>query len=372
MDGWEDYYQTLQIHFMAEPEVIKGAYVKLCKKYHPDINPDELAGDKMKQINKAYEVLSHPISRKQYLVKWFERHNGLYNQIPPKKPMNAPIGFSTEPSRSVLTQYFNAIQKRRYSLSYGLLAEEDRKNITLKDYIHWLTLVSEVFELKGFQCEVDNMYSEVEINDNHFLLVVQYQVTVVEKNNVMDRIEEDRFIKNVVYQDNQWHVFLGYVDLKSVIKKFNDLANLKKRKTVVALKLKKGRSVNLLSRKEFLQQAEKEQNRMNRYGNAFSIIWVINEENQESQLNEVSNFESMIKEIIDKLRILDFGCRWKNGKFLILLPETDLEHAQKVIKIIDEKVQKTSQIKLYAIQQKYDNIKKLIQLSVHREFESTD
>lgn len=38
----------------------KSAYKKLAKKYHPDLNKEPDAGEKMKEINKAYEVLKDP------------------------------------------------------------------------------------------------------------------------------------------------------------------------------------------------------------------------------------------------------------------------------------------------------------------------
>ena len=50
----------------ASAEEIKKAYRKLARKYHPDINKDESAGDKFKEINAAYEVLSDADKKAQY------------------------------------------------------------------------------------------------------------------------------------------------------------------------------------------------------------------------------------------------------------------------------------------------------------------
>jgi hypothetical protein len=62
----KDYYQTLQVHPEAEAEVIQAAYRKLAAKYHPDINKAPDAGERMAQINIAYEVLSDPQRRFEY------------------------------------------------------------------------------------------------------------------------------------------------------------------------------------------------------------------------------------------------------------------------------------------------------------------
>ncbi|MDR3121260.1 MAG: DnaJ domain-containing protein, partial [Clostridiales bacterium] len=38
MDRWEDYYSVLQVHYRADSDMISGAYRRLSKKYHPDVN----------------------------------------------------------------------------------------------------------------------------------------------------------------------------------------------------------------------------------------------------------------------------------------------------------------------------------------------
>jgi len=59
-------YETLGVSENASADEIKKAYRKLARKYHPDINKDESAVDKFKEINAAYEVLSDPQKKQQY------------------------------------------------------------------------------------------------------------------------------------------------------------------------------------------------------------------------------------------------------------------------------------------------------------------
>jgi len=59
-------YETLGISEKASPEEIKKAYRKLARKYHPDVNKDEDAIEKFKEINAAYEVLSDPKKKDEY------------------------------------------------------------------------------------------------------------------------------------------------------------------------------------------------------------------------------------------------------------------------------------------------------------------
>lgn len=62
-----DYYKVLGVERTASSEAIKGAYRKLARKYHPDLNPNDAgAKKKFQDINEANEVLSDPESRKKY------------------------------------------------------------------------------------------------------------------------------------------------------------------------------------------------------------------------------------------------------------------------------------------------------------------
>jgi molecular chaperone DnaJ len=61
-----DYYDVLGVPKTASASEIKKAYRKLAMKYHPDVNKEEGAEDKFKEINEAYEVLSDEDKKKKY------------------------------------------------------------------------------------------------------------------------------------------------------------------------------------------------------------------------------------------------------------------------------------------------------------------
>ena len=73
MDVFEDYYEILQVHPSAEPEVIAAAYRKLAQKYHPDLSAEPAGLEKMKRINVAHDVLSDPQKRKEYHSEWLQK-----------------------------------------------------------------------------------------------------------------------------------------------------------------------------------------------------------------------------------------------------------------------------------------------------------
>ena len=61
-----DYYEILQVSPRAEQTVIEAAYRRLAQRYHPDVNKDPDAPERMRLINQAFEVLGNPGKRGQY------------------------------------------------------------------------------------------------------------------------------------------------------------------------------------------------------------------------------------------------------------------------------------------------------------------
>lgn len=63
----KDPYQILDLSPSATPAEIKKAYLKLAKKFHPDLNPgDKYAEEHFKEISAANDLLSDPEKRKKF------------------------------------------------------------------------------------------------------------------------------------------------------------------------------------------------------------------------------------------------------------------------------------------------------------------
>lgn len=63
---YRDYYAVLNIEKSASQDEIRRAYRKLARKYHPDLNKDQGAEEKFKEVAEAHEVLIDPEKRAAY------------------------------------------------------------------------------------------------------------------------------------------------------------------------------------------------------------------------------------------------------------------------------------------------------------------
>ena len=66
MTAKRDYYEVLGVSRDASAEEIRRAYRRLARKYHPDVNREEGAEERFKEINEAYEVLGDEERRAAY------------------------------------------------------------------------------------------------------------------------------------------------------------------------------------------------------------------------------------------------------------------------------------------------------------------
>ena len=62
----KEFYKVLEVPVTANEEEIKSSFRKLARKYHPDVNKDEVSIEKFKEIKEAYEVLCNAQERRLY------------------------------------------------------------------------------------------------------------------------------------------------------------------------------------------------------------------------------------------------------------------------------------------------------------------
>ena len=117
-----DLYAVLQVHYLADPEVITAAYRRLVQMYHPDMNKSDDANAMMASLNRAYGVLLDPDKRAQY-----DRQRG-YQQAPARpEPKHEPES-SPRPERRYSIDV-NATNKHGMTALYGAVFNKDAESV---------------------------------------------------------------------------------------------------------------------------------------------------------------------------------------------------------------------------------------------------
>ncbi len=80
---FKDYYQVLGVSRDASAEVVKKAFRKLARKYHPDVSKEPDAEARMKEVNEAYTVLADTEKRAAYDQLGHDYHAGQDFRPPP-------------------------------------------------------------------------------------------------------------------------------------------------------------------------------------------------------------------------------------------------------------------------------------------------
>ncbi len=80
---FKDYYQVLGVTRDASAEVIKKAFRRLARKYHPDVSKEPDAEARMKEVNEAYAVLADTEKRAAYDQLGHDYHAGQDFRPPP-------------------------------------------------------------------------------------------------------------------------------------------------------------------------------------------------------------------------------------------------------------------------------------------------
>jgi molecular chaperone DnaJ len=86
----KDHYKTLELAPSATMQEIKRAYRKLAQQYHPDKNNDDpYAEANFSEIKEAYETLTNPAKKDNYLQqRWYNRATGNNNTEQVITPVN--------------------------------------------------------------------------------------------------------------------------------------------------------------------------------------------------------------------------------------------------------------------------------------------
>jgi curved DNA-binding protein CbpA len=84
----KDYYQILGVRNGASVPEIRRAYRTLVQRLHPDVNPDPVAHELIKEVNEAYDVLSDPSKKQEYDYRFNNRFSTIVVESQPQQPFH--------------------------------------------------------------------------------------------------------------------------------------------------------------------------------------------------------------------------------------------------------------------------------------------
>tara|TARA_R110000824_G_scaffold401796_1_gene616775 strand:+ start:39748 stop:40698 length:951 start_codon:yes stop_codon:yes gene_type:complete len=111
---FKDYYDILGVNPQADKKVIKTAYRRLARKYHPDVSKETDAENKFKEVAEAYEVLGSDEKRAEYdELRKYGRKGQPFEPPPGWEPSAGGHEFND----ADLSEFFSSIFGDRYQQS---------------------------------------------------------------------------------------------------------------------------------------------------------------------------------------------------------------------------------------------------------------
>jgi diguanylate cyclase (GGDEF)-like protein len=342
-----DFYKTLQVHHDAGQDIIDAAYRCLSKMYHPDINKSPLASERMKDINVAYGVVGDSRKRKEYHVEWMRYHGAkpfastvINKEKQQEKSQPDPVREAKkeeDAAARVLDDFFCETVNERWENAYQKLTRIDIENIPQEDFLEWKKAVSQVYKLGNYKITYFRKYTNCDYAGVIYPTIFQFSVGLTEMQISTGQICEENTQKYVAFDGSSWRVCLGYTDLKPTILKFKYLAQALPKVDREEVFMKAITKIDLLtgiySLSGFVEQAEREMLRSQRYGNPLSLAVVriepISELEDHQDENQLDACISYVSEIIcGNTRKTDLIGRCNDSSFSILFTETKLEEAE--------------------------------------------
>lgn len=315
---FDDYYLLLEVHVLASEEVIRAAYKKLSQRYHPDNGGDETA---FLKIQEAYAVLSQAESRKVYFSKWKKQALSQVDSL--KQEINHSLyDISFWPSRQKVLEYMFFIKNGKYDIAYDLISEKDKKWLYKKDFVVWQELIGQIHQLMDFDCAIETVSPHQ----------IVFMVKVIEKNMLLNRIEDDYFQRRLIFEKGEWRIYLGDMNIKGIIKKYRQILaiNRKNKKTLKRIMpmLEEPFSTKQVSFDSFLLNCEYEYLKYLRYQRPTAMM-KLNFCHLTKSSASIEDLEAVIDRLLDKIiRKTDTLCHYDRGVYLLMMPETQAEQCE--------------------------------------------
>jgi len=311
----------------------------------------------MKDINIAYGIIGDSRKRKEYHFEWMKNNAAkpLASAMPAReKPHqnSAPDPVKEakkeeEAATRVLDEFFCETVNERWEKAYEKLTKTDTDNIPIEDFLEWKRSVSQIYKLGNYKITYFRRYTNCEYAGVVYPVIFQFSVGLTEMQIATKQISEETTQKYVAYDGSSWRVCLGYTDLKPTIIKFKYLAQAMPKLDKDEVFMKAITKIDLLtglySLSGFVEQADREILRSQRYGNPLSLAVVtvkpVADSEESLDGNEQDACVSYVGEILcTNTRKTDVIGRCSPSSFAILFTETKAEDAMAALEKLLERL----------------------------------
>ena len=346
MEQWHDYYSILQVHPDAGIEVIQSAYKRLCKMYHPDVNPSGGGDERIKRINLAYEVLSDKVKRREFHAEWTRRLGSrvpasrvevrervVYVNRSAPKPEPPLRDEGTPEAGAVIREYFDKISAKKLREAFALISDTDKRKFGYGSFVEWQESVAALYQIGNFRIELFRRHENMEVDTERACRAEEFKVTVAEKDLRTGSVKEYAFTKFAVFENDAWHVYLGYRDLTPLLVQFKTMAATQEEAVLMGqwdmYRETHDLTIGLPNEKGLESAFRPESYRNRRYDRPFSVAvfkvllpGLITDEGHQKHIMKYVGY------IISKsVRMIDHVAWLGDGRFGLLLAESDKKTA---------------------------------------------
>jgi len=336
-----DYYKLLQVHYDASPEVIKAAYIKLTKVYHPDSSGAFSGGIEL--LNEAFAVLKDPRSRNEYHKKWLEHFTGKRSAATLYEKGIVPGEPSMAAAKDTLDLFFRYLCIKEWDGAYQLLTTTDKSRTSYEDFEAWREAVAALGSITKYAINYANTIYDCEIDGTIYKEAIEFNVEISEVSARTGETSTSKVKKCCAYDGVSWKVWLGAANIKALTLRFRLEAEHGRNIDSMALYHSAVNRIDpltgLLSELGFVMEFEEEAARMERYHTPVTIaaFRVVPEDSVRAS-SCVCQAASIIR---DGKRRTDKVARLNNDVIVCLLTETKVNSgelaARKFAKLIDRR-----------------------------------
>ena len=352
MSSLRECYDILGVGFGVGMADLTSSYKNLCRIYHPDISGAPDCEEKMKRINTAYSTLREKLILEAKMRERlnYQRQQRRYSyDTSNNKASSRSVNNSaeeTKAARSVLGDYFNAINTFDYVGAYSLLSNIDKRIITLEEFVKWRESVARLYPMNGYDISEGASSANLVYSGAKKIPVRRFSVTVKEENLTGEDTQPEAVEKLVVYENGIWRVFLGYRNIMELTRGFDEQFENKRRysadKALEDYYSEHHQQYDMLNLAGLRKAASSEIYRQSRFGGMLTFAVISSMVRGGKRTVTEPLVSSAARTIAGSLREIDVAAYTGDGVFAVLFVGLRKKNAEEIIKRLLGRIRKNA------------------------------